>query len=175
MQNTKNLLKLKRAHKAQGLVEYALILVLVAVVVTAIAFMLGLAIHRVYGLVNGSLGGKVDANGTVQIRIDEARCIAKSSTNQTGMWVTGFASPGTPLTDFEVHTTKSANTAFDADSDGVVEQYSLVSNGAAGSFKWNPMIKNTVATTGVCPSAIMIRLNNNPSVFAIAPVTSENW
>lgn len=173
MQKTKKLLPLKRSYKAQGLVEYALIIVLVAVVVTAIAFMLGLAIHRVYGLVNGSIGGKHDATGTVQIRIEQARCIAQPSTNQTGMWVTGFASPGTPLTDFEVHTTKTADTAFDADSDGIIETMSLTTNGGPGTFKWNPTIKNGAATTGLCPSAIMIRLRDNPSVFAIAPVTSE--
>ncbi|MBX3085282.1 MAG: hypothetical protein KF716_26855 [Anaerolineae bacterium] len=165
---------LKRSYKAQGLVEYALIIVLVAVVVTAIAFMLGLAVHRVYGLVAGSLGGTHDATGAVQIRIEQARCIAQTSTNRTGMWVTGFVSPGIPLTDFEIHTTMSADTAFDADSDGIIETMSLTDNGAPGSggFKWNPVIKNN-SLTAQCPSAIMIRLSNNPSVFAIAPVTSE--
>ena len=173
MQKANKLMHFKRTHKAQGLVEYALIIVLVAVVVTAIAFMLGLAIHRVYGLVTGSLGGTHDANGAVQIRIEQARCIAQPSTNQTGMWVTGFISPGATLTDFEVHTTKTADTAFDSDSDGIIEAMSLTVNGAPGTFKWNPMIKGNQATTGLCPSAIMIRLANNPSVFAIAPVTSE--
>jgi Flp pilus assembly pilin Flp len=172
MHKAKKQLHLKRSYKAQGLVEYALIIVLVAVVVTAIAFMLGLAVHRVYGLVAGSLGGNQSSGGAVQIRIEQARCIAQTSTNRTGMWVTGFVTPGTPLTSFEVHTTMTADTAFDSDSDGTIETMALSDNGGGGGFKWNPVVK-TNSLTAQCPSAIMIRMVGNPSVFAIAPVTSE--
>src|SRR5438046_752356 len=59
----------------QGLVEYALVLVLVAVVCIAIMFATGLSIQRVYGLIAGALGTKHDADYQgEQIAIDLAIC-----------------------------------------------------------------------------------------------------
>jgi Flp pilus assembly pilin Flp len=170
--------KVPRAHRAQGLAEYALILVLVSIVVIAILALVGLGLHRAYGLVAGSLGGKQDASGSIAIRIEQSLCIAKLDTNQTGMYITGFITPGVPLTDFEVHTTKTADTAFDADSDGIIDtmdlnQIPLAEYGGPGGFKWNPMIKSNLASTGLCPTAIMIRLRGNASVFAVSPVKIE--
>lgn len=44
-------------EKGQGLVEYALILVLVAIVVIAVLLLLGPIIGNVFSTVNASLGG----------------------------------------------------------------------------------------------------------------------
>jgi pilus assembly protein Flp/PilA len=46
-----------RAERGQGLVEYALILVLVAIVVIAILLILGPMIGEVFSTINGSLCG----------------------------------------------------------------------------------------------------------------------
>jgi pilus assembly protein Flp/PilA len=44
-------------EKGQGLVEYALILVLVAIVVIAVLMLLGPIIGNVFSTINGSLSG----------------------------------------------------------------------------------------------------------------------
>jgi Flp pilus assembly pilin Flp len=56
MQMNPKRLKSHHVAKGQGLVEYALILALVALVVIAVTFLIGLSVQRVYGLVVGALG-----------------------------------------------------------------------------------------------------------------------
>lgn len=50
-------MKNPRTQKGQGLVEYALILVLVAIVVIAVLLLLGPAIGNAFSTVNNSLSG----------------------------------------------------------------------------------------------------------------------
>src|SRR5258708_22800830 len=81
----------------QGLVEYALVLVLVAVVCIAIIFATGLSVQRVYGLVAGALGTRhntEDFNGE-RIVIDQAVCYLVPP---------GYEGPGTPgMTNVTIH------------------------------------------------------------------------
>ncbi len=51
-------MKFPKQEKGQGLVEYALILVLVAIVVIAVLLIVGPAISRVYGRVTAALSGE---------------------------------------------------------------------------------------------------------------------
>ena len=54
----------KKQEKGQGLVEYALILVLVAIVVVVVMALLGPAIGKIFSQVNTALGGGGDG-GTI--------------------------------------------------------------------------------------------------------------
>jgi len=66
----------RKTFNGQALVEYALILTLVAVVVIVAAFAIGLATQRLYGVVTAALGGShndTTANGTIVI--DQALCV----------------------------------------------------------------------------------------------------
>jgi Flp pilus assembly pilin Flp len=68
----------RRARQAgQGLVEYALVLVLVAVVCIAIMFATGLSVQRVYGVVASVLGAKHDVENYQgeRIVIEQAECV----------------------------------------------------------------------------------------------------
>src|SRR4051812_34886298 len=68
--------KLQKGQEGQGLVEYALVLVLVAVVCIAIMFATGLSVQRVYGLIAGALGAKHNTENYKGegIVIDLAQC-----------------------------------------------------------------------------------------------------
>jgi Flp pilus assembly pilin Flp len=75
-------MKTKRGRKLQtgaGLVEYALILVLVAVGAITILSLAGVGVQRLYGVVGGAMGLKKDANdGAIQgqvINITGANCL----------------------------------------------------------------------------------------------------
>src|SRR5262245_2602949 len=57
--------KLRRRSSGQGLVEYALILVLVAIVVIVVVGLAGLAVQRVYGVVAAVLGAKKEVTGVL--------------------------------------------------------------------------------------------------------------
>jgi pilus assembly protein Flp/PilA len=48
---------LRKSRKGQGLVEYALILVLVAIVVIAVLLLLGPIIGNIFSTINSSLSG----------------------------------------------------------------------------------------------------------------------
>ncbi|MBX3066140.1 MAG: hypothetical protein U0528_07315 [Anaerolineae bacterium] len=160
-----------RSARGQGLAEYALILALVALAVIAIGLLLGLATQRNYGLVAGALGAHKEETGAQEIRIEQARCIAVPDVNQTGMFVTGFTN--VPLDQLQVYTTKSAGKAFDADSDGIIDERPLLLNeDVPGTFKWNPMIKSAEANTGLCPVSIMITTADG-KLSAISPVKIE--
>lgn len=58
---------LKKQEKGQGLVEYALILVLVAIVVIAALMILGPIIGNVFSKINSSLGG-LSQNGSIPMQ-----------------------------------------------------------------------------------------------------------
>ncbi len=54
---TRMLVELSRAQKGQGLVEYALIIVLVSIVAMVSLQLLGVTIDGVFAEINGVLGG----------------------------------------------------------------------------------------------------------------------
>jgi Flp pilus assembly pilin Flp len=60
----------------QSLVEYALLLLLVAVVVIGIVYGVGLAAQCIFGQISGTLGTRRDAQGQAQIVIEVAQCIS---------------------------------------------------------------------------------------------------
>src|SRR5690349_18357556 len=80
-------------EQGQGLVEYALIVVLVAILVVGAGYLIGLAAQRIYGIVAGALGASHKTTGARVIEITTAECIAdphQGDSGLTGLWVTGI-------------------------------------------------------------------------------------
>jgi Flp pilus assembly pilin Flp len=63
-----------RTQSGQGLVEYALILAIVAIGAILILKLLGLAVERIFGITTASLGGKAQSAGAEIINITGADC-----------------------------------------------------------------------------------------------------
>src|SRR5258708_32696339 len=80
--------RIRKLQQGQGLVEYGLILVLVALVVIVAAFLVGQATQRIYGIILGSTGGKADSGNNLQIVA--AWCIVDSGLTGTGPYQTGL-------------------------------------------------------------------------------------
>src|SRR5690349_15579643 len=72
--------RLHRREHAQSLVEYALILVLVAVVAIVVIGLAGLAIQRVMGVAAGALGAKHDT--THVLEVTEATCLVRTHASE---------------------------------------------------------------------------------------------
>jgi Flp pilus assembly pilin Flp len=145
------------------LVEYALVLLLVAVVVMGVASLLGGAIQRVYGVVSASLGGKYDTVAPQHsIVIETAQCITLQSQHLTGLWIVGS-------TDEDVaNLTGSTNQAVGTGLGGLSSP--VEANGPNG-FKFHPLLAYT-ADLSVCPNSVVIQAANG--AFAISPVTGVN-
>ena len=74
-----------RTKKAQGLVEYALILVLVAVVVIAVLVMLGPRIGGTFSSVNNSLSGVANGSGA-QATLAAPTTVPTAAPTATPVW-----------------------------------------------------------------------------------------
>jgi len=142
----------RRTQSGQSLVEYALLLALVATVAIVVLFGIGLSVQRVYGLIAGVLGAKHDsAGGAHTIVIDTALCVSVAATGKTGLWVTGSTSdPLSSLTGSTEHGGQGP-----------------VSPDAAG-FVYNPQIAST-ADVSQCPKAVVIQ--SQSGAIAITPLT----
>lgn len=90
MNNSKRLRKMQRG---QGLVEYALILVLVALVVIVAAFLVGQATQRIFGIVLGATGGTTGTSGDLYIA--GAYCYMSASRSITSIYVMVHSAGGT--------------------------------------------------------------------------------
>lgn len=149
----------------QGLVEYALILVLVAIVVVGAASLMGLAAQRVYGVIAASLGAKHDTNADHTLTITTALCIAKQAQNLTGLWVVGDTSEDVS------NLTGSTESAVGTGMGGAVSPVEAMgTSGGLTSYKFHPLLAN-VADLSVCPKAVVIQ--SSSGAIAVAPVTAE--
>ncbi len=128
----------RRTQRGQGLAEYALIIVLVAILVIGVASALGFGIQRVYGLVAGALGAHYDTHKQHTIVINSAQCISLASVNQTGLWVIGSTDEN--LGDV------TGSSEFGG---------SPVSANGAG-FNYHPMIDANHADVTECPASVVI-------------------
>ncbi|MHB8625425.1 MAG: Flp family type IVb pilin [Aggregatilineales bacterium] len=144
--------------RAQSLVEYALILGLVALAVIVIAFALGLGLQRVYGLIVGALGENGHgSSSSVQhsITIDTALCIAVASQHQTGLWVLG-------QTDEPDLSTIHGSTEFGI---SVIGPYQ-------GGYAYHPFIDTNKADVSECPASVVIQAQDG--TIAVAPLQKMN-
>ncbi len=149
-------MKLARARNrenGQGLVEYALILALVAIVVIVVAFVLGQA---------GALGAKYNTSGQHAIEITGAQCIAVQSTHQTGLWVVGFTNED--LTALTGSTEQAVGT-------GLQNLPSPLDPNGPNGFKFHPLLSQTTADLSLCPRSVVIQSTNG--AIALSPVSAE--
>ncbi len=152
-------------QQGQGLVEYALILVLVAIVVVAVAGLVGLAVQRVYGVVAGALHTKYDTVGHLVIE-SAAQC-----------WIMPPAPPGYPAGFVGINLTGTTDIPFadltystDA-SVGTTVDGSLVhieGNPSPPNFKVNAILAAS-PDPGKCPRSVVIQAKSG--AIAISPVT----
>ena len=158
----------KHAQKGQGLVEYAIILCLVAIVSIVVLALVSGAVSRNFGVIGGALGAKKNAANaasatgagvTNTIYIDTSYVITcevdQSSTIGTYVRVQFYASSDISLTDI----------AYSLDS-------TLVQAGAntTGSSPYlaKALVKN-VANAALCPKTVVITAKK---AIAIMPVTA---
>ncbi len=147
--------------RGQGLVEYALILALVAVVVIAVAFLLGQATQRVYGVIGGAVGITYNSVGQHAIEITTAECIAEQASNLTGLWVVGITNEDV------ANLTGSTNLAVGTGIDGAPSPVEI--NGPNG-FKFHPLLLEHGTDLSVCPVSVVIQAKDG--AIAISPVTA---
>ncbi len=152
-----------REH-GQGLVEYALILALVAVVVIAVAFVLGAAVQRVYGIIAGALGAQYNTVGDHAIEITTAQCIAVQSSNQTGLWVVGNTNEDV------ANLTGSTEQAVGTGIGGLPSPVHKDDNNTPNIFVFSPMLTENAADLSVCPKSVVIQ--GKDGAIAVSPVTA---
>lgn len=154
---------MKMHLKGQGVVEYALLLALVALAAVIVLGILGRAIQGGIGVVAGSLGGTQDAHeetGTIEIL--NAQCFAVQSQHLTGLWITGI----TTLSVAEL--TAGTNLGMGTGMDGLPSP--VTAGDAPGTFRFNPLISNTRADVGLCPKGAVVQ---GQGLIAVAPVAAE--
>lgn len=134
----------------QSAAEYALIIALAAFLVIVVAFLMGLGVQRVYGLVAGALGAHYDTHGNHTIEITSAQCISAAGINQTGLWVTG-----------------NTNEAV-TDLTGSTELGLSPVSADAGGFLYHPMIDSNHADASKCPVSVVIQ--GKDGAIAVAPL-----
>lgn len=156
---SKELLK-KRLRRGQGLVEYAIIIALVALVVIVIITLVGFATKRGFGVIAGALGAthnETTGTGT-HIEITDAHCWTYVGLNQTGVYVRGLSNLDPSLL------TGSTDTGW----------FSVANVGDSGprSFKYQPLI-GTGTDFGKCPRSVVIQAPDGTT--AVAPLVLEKF
>jgi Flp pilus assembly pilin Flp len=147
-------------RKGQSLPEYAIIIALVALVVIVIAFGIGLATQRIFGVTAGALGATHNSSGpNGYIEITTAQCITSRGQGLTGLWVIGNTNMSLD------RLTGSTNLGVGTGMGGA--PFPLQPNGANG-FKFNPLLA-TAIDTSVCPKSVVIQADDG--TIAISPIT----
>jgi hypothetical protein len=144
-------------------VEYAFVIVLIAIVSIVAAFLIGLAVQRIYGIVTGALGTKgVEIRNGKYIEITTAQCMVWPAQNITGLWVVGISNE-------EVgNLTGSTELAVGTGIDGAASPVEI--NGTAPNFKFHPLLAANVADGKFCPTSIVIQ--SKSGAIAVSPVTT---
>jgi len=147
-------------RRGQTLVEYALLIALVAVVVIIVVGTVGVGAQRIYGVVAGALGAKRDATGGDQtIVIDTALCVvvrnlSNPAASQTGVWVTG-----------------TTNIPVGQLSGSSELGIGSVSGNGPGGFRYNPLLLNGGADASACPREAVIQ--SVGGTLAVAPLVVQ--
>lgn len=154
----------RRRERGQGMVEYALVLVLVAVVAIVALSALGNATQRVYGVIGGVLGAKYNTTGDRAIEIATAQCIAVSypdpKNNLTGLWVVGNTN---------ISVAELTGSTDQAVGTGIGGGAAPVEANGPNGFTFNPLLAYS-ADPSVCPKAVVIQALDGS--VAISPVTA---
>src|SRR5579859_2148349 len=159
----------RRGARGQGLVEYALIIMLAAVVTIAAAFAVGLAVQRVFGIVTGALGATKST--TAALVPYDAKCFVDHTNNVTGLTFWGY-NPGnidlatlTGSTNFAVGTGQNPDGTTGPVS---VVLHTTTSGGTQpGTFSYSPWLSHTVADASLCPVSAAVQTQDGK--IAVAP------
>jgi hypothetical protein len=149
----------RRTEHGQGLVAYALILILVGLAVIVAIRLVGLAVQRNYGVLAGTLGVTHNTSGQHIIEIVNAQCIAVESARLTGLWV--FGNTNEDVADLAASTEQAVGTGMDS-------LPSPVESNGRNSFKFHPLLAYK-ADLSVCPQAVVIQ--GKDGAIAVAPIT----
>jgi hypothetical protein len=139
-------------------------MVLVAIVSIVAAFLVGLAVQRVYGVVVGMLGTKYGStvNGHY-LEITDAQCWVVPENHITGLWVTGISNEAVGM--LMGSTESSVGTGIN----GAVSPVEV--NGSTPNFKFHPLLSADKADASLCPKSVVIQSKNGP--IAVSPVTIQ--
>jgi Flp pilus assembly pilin Flp len=144
-------------RKGQGLIEYALILVLVAVVVIFVTALMGQSAQRIMGLVAAMLGTK---HGSENLEILYTECYVHTGAGaRTGIWVRGKTSY--PVTELIGSTEKNFGGTIAPNDVGPGPT-------GPGTFKYQVTLDSTSGNAGVCPRGVVIQSKNGD--IAVWPV-----
>jgi pilus assembly protein Flp/PilA len=156
----------RRRGRGQGLPEYALILVLVAVVSVVILSVLGPAVQRIFGLTAGSLGGRGDVERQYSIVIEKSFCLAVDGPTTYGSWRpgTGLEVKGTtnaPNGALTGSTWENYGTGIDELGQERAQQVDITGS----SFKWSPRLLEIGDVNG-CPAAVTIQSQDGSLAYS---------
>lgn len=170
--------RLRKTQRGQGLVEYALILVLVALVVIVAAFLVGQATQRIFGIVLGATGGSTGTSGDLYIA--EAYCYMSSSETVTSMYVLGYSSGGLGGL-YASDDLQATNVLDQGGSVWHFDQYDATNHssffgtppgfpaeGTPGAFVVDPILATGDIQPQLCPTAITVQ--DGHGGIAAAPV-----
>lgn len=174
-----------RGVRGQGLVEYALIVVLVAIVAIPILYLGGLAVQRIFGLVNGGLGETVAASGSGggTINITESFCTALEATEDAGgnpappvVGLSIYGVSNRPPSQLTASTENSYNvwSAIDTDNPALVGDVIEI---LPTTYNGNNFVVNAIFYIGTdwqtahgrCPKVIVVE--DRKGAIAAAPIT----
>jgi Flp pilus assembly pilin Flp len=159
-----------KKQNGQGLVEYALILALVAIIAIPVMYLIGLGVSRVYGIVGGALGFNHSDHRQHYIDITQpALCIASQSQQLTGLWITGDTDEN--LADLTGSTNLAVGTGLNG-APFAIQPNSVPSGAPAGAtgFVFNPLLA-TGLHLNVCPISVVVQAKDGTEAFA--PVTAQ--
>lgn len=152
----------RKMQRGQGLPEYALTMILVAVVSILILILVGMGVSRIYGILVGITGTKHNGD---QINIVEASCYVYMPGEVPGWqygtvawWIWGYTD--VPLNKLELSTDLKFETGMPTLKDGQV-----------GTFLYNPQIVENalgaVIDPSKCPHSLVIQGNGTTSVSPV--------
>jgi Flp pilus assembly pilin Flp len=161
----------RRAQNGQGLVEYALIIVLVALVAIIILSLLGMAISRGLGIVAAALGAKhnstVASGSAVEIQQAECHIVPLNSTQgglcpggdwcgKTVLRILGMTSPNIALSDLNISTDRGFADTI------------TTNNGTPNSFLYQKIIADP-ADSSACPLSVVVQ-SQSAKVTSLMPI-----
>lgn len=166
-----------RRGRGQGLPEYALILVLVAIASIIALVLIGTAVQRIYGLATGGLGANTSkTQGDTVITIDTAECYAvknyvgrpggRGDGPATGIRVTGQYGPLSRIGPSMVIVSTNNMYSTDAAGDAVYTK----DDESDGTYLWSFFISFDKADVGLCPGAATAQVEDGSNSIATSPV-----
>jgi Flp pilus assembly pilin Flp len=156
-QPQKKFLRKRASTRGQGLVEYALIIALVAIVSIVTLAVIGPAAQRIFGLVTGALGTRANTSSLVTFDVNQhARCGYLAGTG-TGFYMQFYAT--VPASQLQISTDNNVVLTLAADS------------GLPGRYVLSQLL-DSGDNTGKCPRSVVIQSGKE---VLLTPVEIKNW